>query len=212
MTIASYPGGKSNKKKHKILYQSIPKNIHYLVDLFTGLSNFYLGINKRTKFALLDDLDSEVYSLLLCIKDKELLNKLINQVKKIQPIEKKDYYFWKSFKPTSELEKAIRLLVILNCSPNGAGGGYSNEKAHRHWYTNKIPIWKEICKLFQKTQITNFDYTLILEDIIAGKTKVDLLYLDPPYFKVAENDKLYRNYNSIDLDKFKTYLSKIDSQ
>jgi DNA adenine methylase len=209
MTIASYPGGKSGKK-HLPLYSVIPTRIDMLIEPFSGLANFYFTISSRVRLAWLNDKDKDVYSLLKCIQKPFLLTKLIDWVQRINPIDRDDYYHWKRKKPTDIVERAVRLLIILNCSPNGAGGGYSKEKAHRKWYENKPKIWSYHSHLLQKTSISNLDYKKVLKEISKKDGKNIFIYLDPPYFKVAKKGHLYRNHNTINWQEFKKILGSFE--
>ena len=207
LIIASYPGGKSNIKKHLPLYQVVPAHIKSIMEPFAGLANFYFVLSSNIQEAWLNDKNPDVHALLTSIQDSTLLHKLIQWIKSINPIEREDYYDWKPKKPNNILERAVRLLVILNCSPNGAGGGYSHEKAHRKWYNNKPKIWRQISGLLQKVSITNIDYLELLASIPDRENKPDLIYLDPPYFEVAHKGKLYREHNTIEWKDFKQVLS-----
>lgn len=209
-TIASFPGGKSGKK-HLTLYSIIPTNIEYLVEPFAGLANFFFTIQSSVKMVWLNDININVYSLLNIIKNDNLLNTLINKLENIYPIEKEDYYFWKERKTEDEIENALQLIIILNCSPNGAGGGYSFEKAHRKWHINKPKIWKELSQLLQKAKITNKDYKDVLFELKEENLSNTLIYLDPPYHTVAQNGRLYSIYNDIDWNEFKSLLDSIET-
>lgn len=211
-TIASYPGGKSDRRKHAPLYLAVPDKINCLIEPFAGLANFFLVLSPRVSSVWLNDCDLEVYSLLKCVQEKSLLKELINRVQEINPIERKDYYSWKELRTDQQVELALRKLIILNCSPNGAGGGYSKEKAHRKWYVNKPKIWSQINEILSEksVKITNFDYEFVLKSIMTKTIhKESLLYLDPPYYDVAQKGKLYGDYNTIDLLKLKGLLKNI---
>ncbi|MFW9930319.1 MAG: DNA adenine methylase [Candidatus Thorarchaeota archaeon] len=208
-TIASYPGGKSNYIKHHALYACLPDKINLLVEPFSGLANFYFNIYSITKNVLLNDINVEVCSLLRVVQDKKLLNQLIRKIQNLEPIEREEYYHWKSNNPNSVIDCAIKLLVILNCSPNGAGGGYSFEKAHRKWYRNKQKTWFELSKRLKNAVILNEPYQDVLTDVINGKTSADFIYLDPPYYDVAKKGKLYRSYDVIEWKKLLSLLEQI---
>jgi DNA adenine methylase len=212
-TIASFPGGKSDRRKHQPLFRSVPQKISYLVEPFAGLANFFIVISPRVSKAWLNDKDPEIYSLLRCLNDISLLKKLIEQVKLIEPVEKDEYYEWKASSPDDLVSIAVKRLVILNCSVNGAGGGYSKEKSHRKWYQNKPKIWHEINQLFKqkKVKITNLDYTEVF-CLIQELPDLDdsFIYLDPPYDTVAQQGKLYgKAYNLIDWKQLKGDLIEL---
>jgi len=196
-TIASFPGGKSGRK-HLPLYSYVPSKIDRLIEPFAGLANFFFVISKRVSKVWLNDKDPYVYSLLTSIKEQKYLEELISRIQEIYPVRKDDYYKWKQKKPEELIEKAVKLLIILNCSTNGAGGGYSKEKAFRKWYENKPRIWVQLTKKLRKATITNWDYKEVIRYIQEKPFSNDFIYLDPPYFKVAEKGRLYHNYNSID--------------
>ena len=166
-TIASYPGGKSDRKKHSPLYLSVPNKIDFLIEPFAGLANFFIVISPRVKKAWLNDLDIEIYSILQCIKDKSLLKELVSSLQDLYPIDRNEYYKWKNEVQNSTLNHAIKRIIILNCSPNGAGGGYSREKANRKWYFNKPMIWEKISDIFnnKSVKITNLDFKEVFEEI-----------------------------------------------
>ncbi|MHA1975406.1 MAG: DNA adenine methylase [Candidatus Hodarchaeales archaeon] len=212
-TIASYPGGKSDKKKHLPLYLSIPKSIDYLIEPFAGLANVFITISPRVSRVWLNDKDPEIYSLLNCINDPILLHQLTEYVKSLEPIEKDSYYHWKQLVPSKTLDRAMRRLVILNCSPNGAGGGYSKEKAHRKWYRNKPLIWQEIHQILseKEVRITNLDYKEVLSTLTQiESTDNSFLYLDPPYYNVAQKGSLYgKKFNQIDIVSLRTLLAPV---
>ncbi|MCK4847959.1 MAG: DNA adenine methylase, partial [Candidatus Heimdallarchaeota archaeon] len=215
-TIASFPGGKSDRKKHQSLYRSIPRKISYLVEPFAGLANFFIVISPRVSHVWLNDKDPEIYSLLRCLNDLTLLEELIEMVKSLEPVEKDDYYEWKGTDPSSKtIIQAVRRLVILNCSVNGAGGGYSTEKAFRKWYRNKPKIWNEIHQLFTKKQvkITNMDYSKVFEIIRKSPMqKGSFIYLDPPYDSVAQQGRLYgKDYNLVDWKQLKSDLTGVNT-
>ncbi len=210
-TIASFPGGKSGKK-HLPLYSVVPNKIDVLIEPFAGLANFFFTTSTLVKSAWLNDKDIEVYSLLKCIKEPNLLNELVSWIQAINPIERDDYYYWKKRKPFKIVERAVRLLIVLNCSPNGAGGGYSKEKAHRKWYENKPKIWVCLSNLLDKAEITNLDYKDVLINISKRDYNKMFIYLDPPYFKVAKKGNLYPNYNEIEWLEFKKIIGSLECQ
>ncbi|MFX0172014.1 MAG: DNA adenine methylase [Candidatus Hodarchaeota archaeon] len=207
-TIASFPGGKSGKK-HLPLYNVVPQKIDRLIEPFAGLANFFFTISPQVNFAWLNDKDPHVFSLLKSIKEPSYLKELITSINAINPVEKEDYYCWKQKKSTNIIEQAVKLLVILNCSPNGAGGGYSYQKAHRKWYQNKPKVWYQLSEKLQKVRITNWDYKEVLNEILENQFENDFIYLDPPYFKVAERGNLYPKFNSIYWDELKNLIKPI---
>ena len=213
ITIASFPGGKSDRKKHLPLYLSTPKKINILIEPFAGLGNFFSVISPRVSSAWLNDKDPEIFAILNCIKNEDLLYELIDIVRSLEPVTRDEYYYWKNSLPSGVLEKATRRLIILNCSPNGAGGGYSKEKANRKWYQNKSVSWFALHNIFveKKVKLTCWDYIEVLNSLANGDTFQDcFVYLDPPYFDVAKRGNLYgKNYNEINVSELLTILNSL---
>jgi DNA adenine methylase len=214
-TIASFPGGKSDRRKHQSLFRSVPRKINYLIEPFAGLANFFIVVSPRVSQVWLNDKDPEIYSLLQCLNEQTLLKDMIEHVKALEPVEKDDYYKWKEITPESTVSLAVRRLIILNCSVNGAGGGYSHEKSHRKWYQNKPKIWHEIHDLLTKkrAKITNMDYCKILDQNCDFLDQEDsFIYLDPPYEGVAQQGKLYgKDYNIMDWKQLKELLNGLNT-
>lgn len=212
-TIASYPGGKSDRRKHSTLFLSVPDRIRFLIEPFAGLANFFLVLCPRVSRVWLNDKDPEIFSILKSIQDPDLLSKLIEQIKSIEPIERDEYYEWKSLSPNTVLDRAVRRLIILNCSPNGAGGGYSREKAHRNWYQSKPLVWGFIHKIFREKEvrITNWDFSKVLMALTGDLySRSSFCYLDPPYIDVAKSGNLYgKLYNIVDWELLKFHLNQI---
>ena len=74
-TIASYPGGKSSKTKHKDLYwqyyQFVKEHeITRLIEPFCGFCNFFINVSSSILSAILNDADPLAASLLFQIKTK----------------------------------------------------------------------------------------------------------------------------------------------
>jgi len=213
LTIASYPGAKNNTKKHWPLFGLVPPRIPFLIEPFTGLANFFIRISSQVEQAWLNDKDPEIYALLKCIQDSDLLKDLNEYISVLPFIEREDYYQWKKKVSTSLLEQAIKRLIILNCSPNGAGGGYSFEKAHSNWYNTKPDKLRLINKIFnrKKVEITNLDYSDVFKRQATSIIDLESVwYLDPPYYDSTKKGNLYgKGMNNIDWTTLKTYLGEL---
>ncbi len=216
LSLGSYPGGKSDKQKHLPLYLSTPSRISTLIEPFAGLASFTIINSPKTGRAVLNDIDPEVVAFLKCINDRELLNSLKQEVSRIYPVTKEDYYEWKRREPKTVLELATRRVVFQNCSFSGAGGGYSREKAGRKWHVNRPKTWEKVHVIFRNldVEIHNSPFTEFVETVVDSHSEnslgdAPLVYLDPPYYKVAEDGALY-NYNSMDLDELLDVLRTLD--
>ena len=213
LTIASYPGAKNNTKKHKTLFGLVPPKIPFLIEPFTGLANFFIRISHQVEQAWLNDKDPEIFALLRCIQDSDLLKELNEYINMLPPIEREDYYQWKKKVSTSLLEQAIKRLIILNCSPNGAGGGYSFEKAHSNWSITKPDKLRLINKIFNRksVEITNLDYSEVFKrQAMAISDQDQFWYLDPPYYDSTKKGNLYgKGMNNIDWPTLKAYLGEL---
>ncbi len=213
LTIASYPGAKSNTKKYWALFGSIPPEIPFLIEPFTGLANFFIQVSPKAKEAWLNDKDPEIFALLKCIQDADLLEELNEYIRILPLITREDYFQWKQKRPTSLLERAIKKLIILSCSPNGAGGGYSIKKAHSNWQINKPDKMRSIHKILNRypVEITNLDYSEVFKRSASILTDQEVMwYLDPPYFDTSKKGNLYgKGMNNIDWRTLKSYLDDI---
>jgi site-specific DNA-adenine methylase len=213
LTIASYPGAKNNTNKHKSLFCSVPPKIPFLIEPFCGLANFFIRVSPKVEQAWLNDKDPEIFALLKCIQDSDLLKELNEYISVLPLIERDDYYQWKKRVSCSLLEQAIKRLIILNCSPNGAGGGYSFEKAHSNWYVTKPDKLRLINKIFNRkpVEITNLDYSEVFKQQTTIVTAKEVFwYLDPPYYDTAKKGNLYgKGMNNIDWPTLKSYLGEL---
>ncbi len=213
LTIASYPGAKNNTKKHRSLFSLVPPRIPFLIEPFTGLANFFIRISPQVEQAWLNDKDQEIFALLKCIQDSDLLKELNEYINVLPFVEREDYYQWKKKVSTSLLEQAIKRLIILNCSPNGAGGGYSFEKAHSNWYITKPDKLRLINRIFNRksVNITNLDYSEVFKQQATTMTDQDpFWYLDPPYYDSTKKGNLYgKGMNNIDWPTLKSYLGEL---
>jgi len=105
----------------------------------------------------------------------------------------------------------MKQLVILNCSVNAAGGGYSKDKAHRQWYRRKEKVWLKIHDILtsRDVEVFNMNYTSFLDSLTLDDQT--LVYLDPPYFEVAKSGNLYGNgFNSIDASELSKRLDGLN--
>jgi site-specific DNA-adenine methylase len=213
LTIASYPGAKNDTNKHKSLFCLVPPKIPFLIEPFCGLANFFIRISPKVEQAWLNDKDPEIFALLKCIQDSDLLKELNEYISVLPIIEREDYYQWKKKVSSSLLEQAIKRLIILNCSPNGAGGGYSFQKAHSNWYITKPDKLRLINKIFNRkpVEITNLDYSEVFKQQTAAVTDQELFwYLDPPYCHIGKKSNLYgKGMNKIDWPTLKSYLGEL---
>ncbi len=216
VSLGSYPGGKSDKQKHRLLYEVTPHKITTMVEPFAGLVSYTIINSPKISHAIVNDIDPEVVAFLRCIKDKDLLFQLKEKVSQIYPVMKEEYYEWKDRKPTDKIELAIRRVVFQNCSFSGAGGGYSRDKATRKWHINRPKQWERVHQLFMKLdiEIFNENFSSFIDRIIERNSagllgNLPFVYLDPPYYKVAEGGDLY-NYNSIDLNELIHALKLLD--
>jgi site-specific DNA-adenine methylase len=213
LTIASYPGAKNNTNKHKALFGLVPCKVPFLIEPFCGLANFFIRISPKVEQAWLNDKDPEIFALLKCIQDSDLLTELNEYISGLPLIEREDYYQWKKKVSSSLLEQAIKRLIILNCSPNGAGGGYCFEKAHSNWYSTKANKLKLIHKILNRrpVKITNLDYSEVFKQLSTTMSDQKLFwYLDPPYCDITKKRNLYgKGMNNIDWLTLKSYLGEL---
>lgn len=160
----------------KDVYDCMSETLYYQFKYFNTVNDQ----SKNDQNNIYDVMKSQL------INTKPYKNKYSNDIT-IHPV------FDQIINTSIQIQSAIKMLVILNCSHSGAGGGFSEEKSKRNWVKEKE--WKSISNIFNDKNviITNLDYLEFIRKYRSTLTSTDLIYLDPPYYKVADKGRLYGN-------------------
>lgn len=174
--ILTRPGNKRSMKSE--LLQHFPKH-KMRIELFFGAGGSYFYLPKP-KYAVLNDLDDDVYNLYRIILDQK--EELINQIR-LMPISESLLRYWKKNSEVDLMKKAIRFLLLSNFTYLGKGDtlriGLENVK--RNMIDNIEPtfIW------LQDATITNCDFREVIKKINFSDTLLRkdeaFIYLDPIY-------------------------------
>ena len=174
-----------NKRKMKNYLNQYFQKHRLRIELFFGAggSFFYLPI---PKFAILNDLDDDVFNLYKVLLDqKEILKKEIE----LLPITESLVKYWKKNKETEPVKKAIRFLLLSNFTYLGKGD--TIRLGIDHTKRNLLDRIEPTFKSLQNTKITCVDSRKVLNKISFDKSvtpKEDsFVYLDPEYFKTINN-------------------------
>lgn len=179
-----YAGGKFYARK--LIIKLIPQHSNYIEPLAGGASLFFAKDKVQKNW--LNDIDSELMNCLMMIRDypKELINKLKGE----KATKERHSYYKNVFKPTNDLEKAVRWFYLNRTSYSGIMNmqncfwGYGDKYSMRpeNWPLNI----RRTSKKLQGVKLTTLDFKPVIQDAEDGS----FLFIDPPYFN-ADQNKLY---------------------
>ncbi|GAI04567.1 unnamed protein product, partial [marine sediment metagenome] len=108
-----YAGGKFYARK--LIIKLIPHHSNYIEPLAGGASLFFAKDKVQKNW--LNDIDPELINCLMTIRDypKELINKLKGE----KATKERHSYYKNEFKPTNDLEKAVRWFYLNRTSYSG---------------------------------------------------------------------------------------------
>lgn len=168
-----------NKRKLKNeLFKYFPKH-KMRIELFFGAGGSYFYLPKP-KYAILNDLDDDVYNLYKIILDQK--DELINQIK-LMPITESLVNDWKRNVELDPMIKAIRFLLLSNFTYLGKGDTlrFGIENVKKNIIKNIEPtfLW------LQDATLMNSDFREVIKKInfsdrLLRKDEA-LIYMDPIY-------------------------------
>lgn len=192
-SVLRYPGGKS--RACKILETMLPPNVHNVCSPFIGGGSFELFLTKNNiqvegfdKFRTLtifwqellsqpEELAEEIAKYSHKV-DKTLFKELQNELKETE----------KNQHVLNPLDTAVKFFVLNRCSFSGAtlSGGYSKESSEKRFTASIIDKVRNFNNPF--LTVKHADCYETLDDL---DEKIDLLFLDPPYFLETDKNVLY---------------------
>ncbi len=187
-----WAGGKRQLlSQFKPFIPEIGDSTYYEPFLGAGAMLFHL----RPKNAVVNDINSELYNVYSVIKDKELFEELIEDLKK--HINEKDYFYeiraWdrtEEYKNISPVKKASRFIYLNKTCFNGLYRVNSKGQFNVPFGKYKNPeivneaVLREVHDYLNNNNITllNVDFEEAVKDAKSG----DFVYFDPPYDPLSE--------------------------
>lgn len=199
-TVLKYPGSKWNIASQ--LVNMIPEH-HSYVEPFFG-SGAVLFNKPVSNIETINDLDSDVTNLFLCIQeDSERLARMVMTT----PFSREMYdsaFDFEDFITEVIGEEPYRkaLLFLIKCwqghgfRTNGYKVGWKNdvvgrERAYALWNWYRLPEWIiDITERLRKVQIENRPAIEVIERF---NYKNVFMYIDPPYLLGTRNGKQYKH-------------------
>lgn len=179
-----YAGGKFYARK--LILEHVPDHTCY-IEPFVGGGSIFFAKDKVEK-NILNDADPDLINTYLIIRDR--VDELVAALDGEQALKERHTWYKNEFKPTNELERAVRWYYLNRTSysgimnPKNCYWGYGDKYSMRpeNWGRSLI---KTSAKL-QGVEFTNLDF----EDVIDNAPDGAFLFVDPPYFN-ADQDKFY---------------------
>lgn len=158
------------------------------IELFFGAGGSYFYLPKP-KYAVLNDLDDDVYNLYKIILERK--EELMCAIQ-LMPITESLVKYWKKHTETDPLKKAIRFLLLSNFTFLGKGDTlrFGLENVKKNIIKNIEPTFLYL----QNATLMNDDFRNVIKKInfndkVLPKSK-SFIYLDPIYFKTLHNYKV----------------------
>jgi DNA adenine methylase len=186
-----YPGGKQKAIPQISAY--LPKHFKEFREPFVGGGSVLLYTLQKhpQRLCWINDLNPELYYFWLQVKTN--LPELVEQVWQIKREAEDGRALFDTFASAdpgamSPLERAVRFFVLNRITFSGTieSGGYSNASFKGRFTESSIHRLSELSGYLQNTQVTNFDYSVLLQE--PGEDV--FIFLDPPYLSKTHS-KLY---------------------
>lgn len=179
-----YAGGKFYARK--LILEHVPDHTCYIEPFVGGGSIFFAKDKVETN--ILNDADPDLINTYLIIRDR--VDELVAALDGEQALKERHTWYKNEFKPSNELERAVRWYYLNRTSYSGIMNqkncywGYGDKYSMRpeNWGRSLL---KTSAKL-QEVEFTNLDF----EDVINNAPDGAFLFVDPPYFN-ADQDKFY---------------------
>lgn len=179
-----YAGGKFYARK--LILEHVPDHTCYIEPFVGGGSIFFA--KDKVESNILNDADPDLINTYLIIRDR--VDELVAALDGEQALKERHTWYKNEFKPTNDLERAVRWYYLNRTSysgimnPKNCYWGYGDKYSMRpeNWGRSLL---KTSAKL-QGVEFTNLDF----EDVIDNAPDGAFLFVDPPYFN-ADQDKFY---------------------
>lgn len=181
-----YAGGKFYARK--LILAHVPSH-SFFVEPFAGGASIFFA-KPKVAHNWLNDLDKDVVNMYEIIRDYPF--ELIKGLQGEEATKERHTYYKNEYKPTTDLERAIRWYYLNRTSYSGIMNvqncfwGYGDKYSMRpeNWPRN---ILRTSSKL-QGVKITAWDFETVIDQV----PDKSFLFVDPPYFN-ADQDKFYNH-------------------
>lgn len=187
--LIKWPGGKRHLLRD--IFPLLPRTFNRYFEPFVGSGALFFALQPSK--ATLSDTNKDLINLYVQVRDNP--NEIVDRVKKYKN-SKKFYYSIRSQSPRTPLNKAARLLYLLNLSFNGIHRvNLRGEFNVPYGFKFHLPTHDE--ERIRATSRALAGVTLRTADFLratALAAEGDLAYFDPPY-TVAHADNGFLKYN-----------------
>lgn len=185
-----YAGGKFYARK--LIAEHLIDTKVYCEPFAGGASIFFY--KEKSKINILNDLDEDIMLVYRIIRDRpEEMIKLLSTFR--EPSKESHTYYKNEYKPTNELESAVRWFYLNRISYSGIMKFENMYFGYGEKYSMTPKNWpRNIRRTSEKLQGVELMCRSAI-DVIDELPKNSLAFIDPPYFN-ADQDKFYTKYFS----------------
>ncbi|MCY7321032.1 MAG: DNA adenine methylase, partial [Phormidesmis sp. CAN_BIN36] len=179
-----YPGGKFYARK--LILACIPQHSQYC-EVFAGGGSIFFS-KENAQHNLLNDKDQELINCYIQIRDNVL--KMTSLLEGIPATKELHSYYKNEFKPSNDLERAMRWYYLNRASYSGIMKIQNCYWGYGEKYSMKPENWLSHLRTtsgrLQGVDIRCSDFEELIDRLPTGY----FLFIDPPYFN-ADQDKFY---------------------
>lgn len=185
-----YAGGKFYARK--LIAEHLINTDVYCEPFAGGASVFFYKTKSRIN--ILNDLDEDIMLVYEIIRDRvDEMIELLSTFK--EPSKEAHSYYKNEYKPTNELEQAVRWYYLNRISYSGIMKFENMYFGYGDKYSMRPENWpRQLLKNSAKLQGVELSSRTAI-DIIDNLPNNSLAFVDPPYFN-ADQDKFYTKYFS----------------
>ena len=178
----AYPGGKT--KNFANILPHLPYRNSY-IEPFGGSAAILLARDK-SKVETYNDRHSGVVDFYKCVRDAELLKRLIDRID-MTSVAREEFRYakdhWEAAADPVERAALWFTMTRLSFSSKGVCFGRTLKQPRVNPLSSKIPAFWPIHERFKNVQVENQDWSRILEDFDDYGA---VFYLDPPYLSASK--------------------------
>ncbi|MCC5899429.1 MAG: DNA adenine methylase [Phormidium sp. GEM2.Bin31] len=194
-TPLRYPGGKS--KALRQIFAKFPTAFDAYREPFVGGGSVFIELKKQQPNLpiWINDLNPDVYCFWKCAQSH--LSEFSQEVRQIKETRQDGRELFQELATVdvsqlSELERAIRFFVLNRITFSGTieAGGYSQKSFEQRFTDSSIDRLSALGPVLEGVNITNLDFSELLQAEKGSEGDRTFIFLDPPYLS-ATKSKLY---------------------